>query len=700
MLPSVLFLCATKWLINSRNSCFQRRVTRLFWVKKNHKNKNLIGSLRYTLFAVFYMMVFASSMLGKKFKINGDCVADLLRKGAESLLEHKNYKYVYVVIHIMCSAGSLALLIYFFVTDLGYLKQMSNATAADAADVSSDAHVVAILFFVISVAGVLALVVQMFNDAWLSPNEIPESAEDRRKRHASDATAAAAEIENQWMKDNSKMLNHVGSTVEKSVGVVAKALEKEVGRLDKNLGAADKRALKAEADLLKFTVDVKEELEEQMTIAKAEVTQDIADAVNAEKERAMEAEKAIQDKMGEEDRELDEEIKRAKKAEQELGRDLRAEISRATEEGEEIRNELEEEVKRARGVETAQAQFGDFLAQETANITQKPITIHYNHDVLATTKDVVEEVEIDGTVTTTTNRRMFDILEYAPASQRKTTEFGAEKRNVTKWIESVVQDVDVKAEDTFTRITKTEECTRQPDGAVSRKVVGKPNEAKLAKAGAETSTSSASRSSNAPRFYAPELQMGRRTEALHAGIESTDSEPKTVKKKAVKPTFQPTKPSMASSLNDLMEDLKRETSPISVEDAGGADAKKKQSSQEKASLKRTAGLIVVCSLVGAGCGLPIGSIFGVLFQKVILSLIIGAAVGAGAGASGALYVAGRCISCSYCINKCKKNEDADPEDVDDGASATAMVAMNPAYEAGSAASEDDGTDSDNSDADF
>lgn len=265
MLPSVLFLCATKWLINSRNSCFQRRVTRLFWVKKNHKNKNLIGSLRYTLFAVFYMMVFASSMLGKKFKINGDCVADLLRKGAESLLEHKNYKYVYVVIHIMCSAGSLALLIYFFVTDLGYLKQMSNATAADAADVSSDAHVVAILFFVISVAGVLALVVQMFNDAWLSPNEIPESAEDRRKRHASNATAAAAEIENQWMKDNSKMLNHVGSTVEKSVGVVAKALEKEVGRLDKNLGAADKRALKAEADLLKFTVDVKEELEEQMT---------------------------------------------------------------------------------------------------------------------------------------------------------------------------------------------------------------------------------------------------------------------------------------------------------------------------------------------------------------------------------------------------------------------------------------------------
>lgn len=403
--------------------------------------------------------------------------------------------------------------------------------------------------------------------------------------------------------------------------------------------------------------------------------------------------------MGEEDRELDEEIKRAKKAEQELGRDLRAEISRATEEGEEIRNELEEEVKRARGVETAQAQFGDFLAQETANITQKPITIHYNHDVLATTKDVVEKVEIDGTVTTTTNRRMFDILEYAPASQRKTTEFGAEKRNVTKWIESVVQDVDVKGEDTVTRITKTEECTRQPDGAVSRKVVGKPNEAKSAKAGAVTSTSSTSRSSNTPRVFM-ELRIGRRTGALPAGIESTDSEPKTVKKKAVKPTFQPTKPSMASSLNDLMEDLKRETSPISVEDAGGADAKKKQSSQEKASLKRTAGLIVVCSLVGAGCGLPIGSIFGVLFQKVILSLIIGAAVGAGAGASGALYVAGRCISCSYCINKCKKNEDADPEDVDDGASATAMVAMNPSYEAGSAASEDDGTNSDNSDADF
>lgn len=696
-------------------------MTRLFWVKKNHKNKNTIGSLRYTLFAVFYMMVFASSMLGKKFKINGDCVADLLRKGAESLLEHKNYKYVYVVIHIMCSAGSLALLIYFFVTDLGYLKQMSNATAADAADVSSDAHVVAILFFVISVAGVLALVVQMFNDAWLSPNEIPESAEDRRKRHASDATAAAAEIENQWMKDNSKMLNHVGSTVEKSVGVVAKALEKEVGRLDINLGAADKRALKAEADLLKFTVDVKEELEEQMTdligkeatrtdkaiaIAKAEVTQDIADAVNAEKERAMEVEKAIQDKMEEEDRELDEEIRRAKKAEQKLAWDLRAEISRATEEGEEIRNELEEEVKRARGVETAQAQFGDFLAQETANITQKPITIHYNHDVLATTKDVVEEVEIDGTVTTTTNRRMFDILEYAPASQRKTTEFGAEKRNVTKWIESVVQDVDVKAEDTFTRITKTEECTRQPDGAVSRKVVGKPNEEKLKNAkriviGYASSEESMHLAASGvdPLLIEPMTQYGS-AEAGHEGRQTIDFEPKTVKKKAVKPTFQPTKPSMASSLNDLMEDLKRETSPISVEDAGGADAKKKQSSQEKASLKRTAGLIVVCSLVGAGCGLPIGSIFGVLFQKVILSLIIGAAVGAGAGASGALYVAGRCISCSYCINKCKKNEDADPEDVDDGASATAMVAMNPAYEAGSAASEDDGTDSDNSDADF
>jgi hypothetical protein len=34
----------------------------------------------YTLFAVFYLMVFASSMLGKKFKIKGECIADLLRE--------------------------------------------------------------------------------------------------------------------------------------------------------------------------------------------------------------------------------------------------------------------------------------------------------------------------------------------------------------------------------------------------------------------------------------------------------------------------------------------------------------------------------------------------------------------------------------------------------------------------------------------
>jgi hypothetical protein len=58
-------------------------------------------SILYVLFAAFYLMAFASSMLKKKFLINGEYLVDNLREGAAKMLEHPRYKYGYIVFHVM-----------------------------------------------------------------------------------------------------------------------------------------------------------------------------------------------------------------------------------------------------------------------------------------------------------------------------------------------------------------------------------------------------------------------------------------------------------------------------------------------------------------------------------------------------------------------------------------------------------------------
>lgn len=90
-----------------------------------------------------------------------------------------------------------------------------------------------------------------------------------------------------------------------------------------------------------------------------------------------------------------------------------------------------------------------------------------------------------------------------------------------------------------------------------------------------------------------------------------------------------------------------------------------------ASYGRTALLVGVFSIIGAGCGLPVGSFFGVLAENLVVALIAGSAVGAGIGAMAALYFANRCCTCIYkstagaIIADDFKLSDTDTDDDDD-----------------------------------